>query len=231
MLTPDFTAFNPGYACLCLPIFISSCVRSARVISTVASSRSDFGDFVAMPPKVLPLHQQSGVSGYSREQVAAFLTTPLSADQLQLIGEIATLWNSVQSRLQYFVWQVAEWVGGLGALVTADLNAVSLVTLARNVVDNRIKNDFARECADTTIDLFDELRVVRNRIIHGLPVTGLDGTVQEFSDSTAKRGRGLKVSTHQVSTAELTALLDDLGLLAVAIEGVTLQTAMLAQYQ
>jgi hypothetical protein len=184
-----------------------------------------------MPPKVPPLHQQSAVSGYSREQVAAFLTTPLSADQLQLIGEIATLWNSVQSRLQYFIWQVAEWVGGIGPLVTTDLNAASLVTLARNIVDNRIKNDFARECASATIDLFDELRVVRNRIVHGLPVIGLDGTVQEFSDSTARRGRGLKVSTHHVSTAELTALLDDIGLLAVAIEGVILQGNMLTHYR
>jgi hypothetical protein len=184
-----------------------------------------------MPPKVPPLHQQSGVSGYSREQVAAFLTTPLNADQLRLIGEISTLWNSVQSRLQYFVWQVAEWRGGVGPLVTTDLPAAALFTLAKNMVDNRVKNDFARECADATIDLFDELRAIRNKVIHGLPVVGLDGTVQEFFDLTAKKGRGLKLSTYQVSTPELTTLLDDLGLLAVAIEGVILQIATLAHYQ
>jgi hypothetical protein len=184
-----------------------------------------------MPPKVPPLHQSSGVSGFSREQVAALLKTPLTDEQLRLIGEISTLWNSVQSRLQYFVWQVAEWVGGIGPLVTTDLPAASLVTLARNIVDNRIENEFVRECADVTIDLFDDLRVVRNKIVHGLPVIGLDGSVTEFSDLTAKRGKGLKLSTRQVTTDELTTLLDDIGLLVVAIEGVILQNSLLAHYR
>ncbi|MGA3309956.1 MAG: hypothetical protein ABSD08_15285 [Xanthobacteraceae bacterium] len=178
-------------------------------------------------PQVPPLNRGATLAGFHREQIAAFLTTKLTDQQLRLIGEITTLWNSVQSRLQYFVWITADWRGGIGALVTADLQAAALVVLARNIVDNRIKNDYAKQCADATIDLFDELRAIRNKIVHGLPVTGIDGTVQEFSDSTAKRGAGLKITTRQATETELSNLLDDMALLAVAIEGLILQHAVL----
>jgi hypothetical protein len=184
-----------------------------------------------MPPKVPPLNRQSAVSGFSEQQIAKFLTTPLGDEQLRLIGEISTLWNSVQSRLQYLVWYAANWTDGIGPLITTDLQAAALVTLARNIVNNRIKDDFARECAFVTIDLFDELRISRNKIVHGLPVIGLDGSVLAFSDSTAKRGKGLTISTYRVSTVELTALLDDIAVLAVAIEGVILQQVALANYR
>jgi hypothetical protein len=113
-----------------------------------------------MPPKVPPLNQASALHGFVKEQVVVFLTSRLSDDQLRLIGEISILWNSTHARLQYFVWQVANWIGGVGPLVTADLQVVALVILARNIVDNRIKDEFARECADATINLYDVLRVI-----------------------------------------------------------------------
>jgi hypothetical protein len=183
-----------------------------------------------MSPKIPPLNRDFSLfplSALPAEKIADFLKSPLTDAQLQLIGEISTLWNSVHHRLQYFVWQVADWGGGIGALVTADLQAVSLVTLAHNITGNRITNDFLRECADATIDLFDELRIVRNKVLHGLPIVQLDGTVSEFSDSTARSGKGLKITTRKVSTPELETLLDDIGLLAVAVEGIIQQKFIL----
>lgn len=196
----------------------------------VASSNSGLGVFAVMP-KVPPLSPSFAIFEVPTQRVAAFLKSPLTDEQLKLIGEISILWNSAHHRLQYFVWQIADWVGGIGALITADLQAVSLVILARNIIDNRIKNDFFRECAEATIDLFDELRAVRNKVIHGLPVVQLDGTVEEFSDSTAKRGRGLKITTKKISTRELKTLLDDIALLAVAIEGVIQQQHLIPLLQ
>lgn len=159
-------------------------------------------------------------SNHHPDRVASILATGLSDEQLKLIGEIAVLWNSAQARFQQLIWIVGGWGDLVGGLVTADMTAISLVQLAKNIIAHKTGDAEVRKYADATISLFDEVRIARNKTIHGLPVLDEKRETEMFRMATAKRGTGdLAISMSRVTVAELTSLKDDVCTLALAVEG------------
>jgi hypothetical protein len=163
-------------------------------------------------------------SGHSQGRVTLLLETGLSDEQLRLIGSIAVAWNAAQAKLEQFIALAAGWELSTGALVTADMSAAQMTTLATNVLLNRIADPDALAYSKTTIDLFDAVRIVRNKTIHGLPVAQTEKPTESFMSGTARSRTGLiKREETPVTKEALEDLLRVTHILILAIEGAMFQ--------
>lgn len=94
----------------------------------------------------------------------------ITTDVLYLIGYGTLLWNSVEIELQVLMRLIGRIPKRKSEFVTVDMQNVSRVQLARNL----LRADPIEPSVDkhilTALALFDELRGIRNAMIHGVPV-------------------------------------------------------------
>jgi len=87
-------------------------------------------------------------------------------------------------------------------------------------VSQEVKDDYVKDCATAAIDLFDEMRISRNRIVHGLPVLVPDAvTTSTLQHATARQGSGLKITTSNVTVDDLRSLVGNMSISSLAVEG------------
>lgn len=161
-----------------------------------------------------------GPSESEQKRLDHTLSTPLSNNQLRMIGKIAILWNSSEVHFEQLIWLAANWSNRTGALVTTDMPNVSRIQLARNFANLNIKVAPTREFTLETIKLFDAIRQRRNRVLHGLPVVEQSETIALKSESrSAKAGKGeIRRPASDISEKHLSFLIDSLAILNVAVE-------------
>lgn len=147
----------------------------------------------------------------------------LSEDQTKLIGEITILWNALEHQFTKIIWLGAHLPDAVGEFISADLPNVARIKLVQNLVRHHFNNpaDFAAlTYIETVVDLFDQCRIERNDIVHGLPVTKGDTNAEAFEKRTAKKATGkIVIVRNDVSIEHLKQFKSDLSWLWTAIDG------------
>lgn len=119
--------------------------------------------------------------------------TGMDDAQLATIGYISVLWNALERNFVACIWMIADWSQEVGELVTADLGTVDRVNLLLNLAKQSIKDDGRLlDELTVTVDLYDQMRIVRNNMMHGFfnwRHRGLD-TDDNLIKFTAKRRGG-----------------------------------------
>lgn len=165
--------------------------------------------------------------------VARLLSTGMDDRKLRAIGVATLLWNSIEFDFQELIWVIANWSPRDGSLVTTDMQNVSRTQLARNMLNRKIDNDRLKGEAATIIDYFDECRVMRNKLVHGIPVYDdnqkISGRIAHFE---ARRGTGeISIKHIEVTQNYLILLLADLLTCADGIGDAVRKIQNLRQYQ
>jgi hypothetical protein len=94
--------------------------------------------------------------------------TGMSDAQLATIGYISVLWNGLERNFVACIWVAADWPQDFGEIVTADLGNVGRADLLMNLIKQSIADDpRIADQAGLTIALCDQLRGVRNHLMHG----------------------------------------------------------------
>jgi hypothetical protein len=144
--------------------------------------------------------------------VARLLRTGMDDRKLRAIGVITLMWNSIEFDFQELVWVIAGWSPWDGSLVTTDMGNISRAQLALNMLNRKIGNDRLKSEAVVIIDYFDACRVMRNRLVHGVPVYDDNGKISgRIAQFEARRGTGEVFIKHiDVTHQYLILLLADL---------------------
>lgn len=131
-------------------------------------------------------------------KIVRLLSETLTPAQLQAIGKITLLWNSAEAEMQKLIWVGARIDDTVGEFVTADMNNIPRIQIIRNIAFYYAnKKPKALTYIQTAIDLYDEARIARNAIVHGLPVLKTDSAgVTHVEKKTARKALG-RVQTSQ----------------------------------
>jgi hypothetical protein len=95
----------------------------------------------------------------------------VAVEILQLIGYGTLLWSSIELELQELIAELAGWPHDTAHLVTADMQNLSRLQLARNLLNSSPVTPDVAVHVETLLRLFDQARITRNAIVHGIPVT------------------------------------------------------------
>jgi hypothetical protein len=165
--------------------------------------------------------------------VARLLRTGMDDRKLRAIGVITLIWNSIEFDFQELVWVIAHWSPWDGSLVTADMGNVSRIQLALNMLHRKITDDRLKSEASVIIDYFDACRVMRNRLVHGVPVYDDNGKISgRIAHFEARRGTGeISIKHIEVTQAYLVLLLADLLTCAEGIADIARKIHNLRQYE
>lgn len=148
----------------------------------------------------------------------------LSGDTIRLIGQGALLWNTAEIELVDMIGAIVDWPVAVGRVVTVDLQNVSRIQLALNLLALSGVDPNVAGHTRAVLDLFDQLRVTRNAIIHGIPALHMDrpkesGIVVKVE---AKQGDGtLKVKETKLTASFVGDFVNAAEILLVAIPHTT----------
>jgi hypothetical protein len=218
---PRFTGKEPGTVTagllpdfpLTFPTFISECclggIRPSAPIKRLVSSSWS-----------LAMTERPDASLDSR---VAKLLASLSAEQTKLIGEITILWNAMEHQFTRIVWLGVNTSDIEGEFITADLPNVSRIKLVQNLARHHFKSQQDNPTLtyiETVADLFDQCRVERNDIVHGLPVQKGNDDATHLEKRTARKGTGqITISRKHLSLERLAQFKTDLSSLWTGIDG------------
>ena len=107
---------------------------------------------------------------------------------------------------------LASWPPQDGSLVTADMGNASRIQLALNMLNRKIENARLRGEAALIVRYFDACRVMRNGLVHGVPVYDDNQKISDrIARFEAKKGTGeLSIRRTEVTHGYLVLLLVDL---------------------
>jgi hypothetical protein len=181
--------------------------------AAAASRQSREPGHAAMSDDSVPASPPTEQAPYADNAVVArLLRTGMDDRKLRAIGVITLIWNSIEFDFQELVWVIANWSPWDGSLVTADMGNMSRIQLALNMLHRKIKDDRLKTEASVIIDYFDACRVMRNRLVHGVPVYDDNGKISgRIAHFEARRGTGeISIKHIEVTQAYLVLLLADL---------------------
>lgn len=142
-----------------------------------------------------------------------WLRTGLSDIRLRNIGIIAVVWNSVEFDLQELISAALGFSPDYSLLITADMPNVSRYQLAKNLVNYVVKHEQLRTELLTALEFFDQCRIRRNAVVHGMPVYDEDSKrlSGRMAKIEARQGAGeVRFRHYQLSDKFINALLWDL---------------------
>lgn len=157
----------------------------------------------------------------------------MPADVLHLIGYGTLLWNSVEIELQVLTRLIGRLPKRKSEFITVDMQNVSRGQLARNF----LRADPIEPAVDmhimTALALFDELRGIRNAIIHGVPVIkhGRSSNTPLVVRWEAKEGAGkLKVRETRLTERYVLTFIQTTELLSTSLRHLCAVVALARQY-
>ena len=168
-----------------------------------------------------------------RDDTANYLRTGLPSKSLEYIGIIALMWNSLELDYQRLIWQVAGWDESTGPLVTLDMGNVSRANLLLNLLAASRLHDRIKEEAAVVSAIFNETRVARNALVHGIPSEwshkGRPGVLMGLG--ARQGGKGIDVRLITVTLFELRDAIDDLTKLSEFIADSTRKISNQKQFE
>ncbi len=141
-----------------------------------------------------------------------YLRTGMTEQKLQIIGAITIMWNQLELQMKKLTWTCGELDEKPGALITMDLFNVSLIVLARNLLQSSTYHHRTKDEGTVVFGIFDHMRNRRNALIHGTPEWGPHGWLPgKLARFTAKEAKGsVTIKSIDVTEQYLQSLISDL---------------------
>lgn len=143
----------------------------------------------------------------------------VTPDTLALIGYSTLVWNGCEIQFQMLISSIAGWKRNTGDFVTVDLQNLSRIQLARNLLHtSHLDGSIVTHCL-AVIGLFDAVRIARNGILHGVPaIKPGDDSQHLMVRFEAKQGNGM-IKTKELRLTENYAIgfSQSVSLLSVAL--------------
>ncbi len=139
----------------------------------------------------------------------------LTDDHYKAIGKIAVEWTYVELDVCSIIWHMLDLVGGkekamTAHAITANLGSVTLLDLLKTLVHNKVgDSDEYKAFTKFVSKDFNDLRILRNEIVHGLYYRSADFPEKAALHKVSAKGK-LKLDFIKRSVSDLEKVAQDI---------------------